>query len=177
MNPFNLMVKGMSLVFDAYADGLKIMAHQVNFLVKDPSGRDPQIDQKADKSPADSEGPQKPEKEHEQPSGDTRKTKPSLAPPTKETKKASPEDTTGSSKPASQLARKETSKPKATSKSRPETDTGKVYRIISRSPKGVTVDDLSKESGFDRQKIYGIVSRLKKQDKIKSPQKGFYKKT
>lgn len=176
MNPFNLALKGMSLVLNAYANGLKIMAHQVNFLVKDPSGKEPQTDNKTETSPADSKASPKSEKEPVQPAGDTRKTPPSRPTPTREKKKETHAVTTGSSKPASKSALKETSKPKATSKPGPKTDTGKIYRIISRSPNGVTVDSLSKESGFDRQKIYGIVSRLKKQDLIKSPQKGFYKK-
>ncbi len=65
-------------------------------------------------------------------------------------------------------------KAKSKKKTRANTDTGKIYQLIADSDQGIDVGKLSEETGFDRQKIYGIISNLKKQDKIKNVKKGVY---
>ena len=51
-----------------------------------------------------------------------------------------------------------------------------VLNIIEKSRKGVDVASLQKETGFTTKKIHNIVYKLKKQGKIISERKGFYKK-
>jgi len=51
-----------------------------------------------------------------------------------------------------------------------------VLNIIEKSKKGVDTATLQKETGFTTKKIHNIVYKLKKQGKIISERKGFYKK-
>jgi len=51
-----------------------------------------------------------------------------------------------------------------------------VLNIIEKSKKGVDTASIQKETGFTTKKIHNIVYKLKKQGKITSEQKGFYKK-
>ena len=51
-----------------------------------------------------------------------------------------------------------------------------VLNIIEKSKKGVDTASIQKETGFTTKKIHNIVYKLKKQGKIISEQKGFYKK-
>jgi hypothetical protein len=51
-----------------------------------------------------------------------------------------------------------------------------VLNIISKSKEGVDTASLQKETGFTTKKIHNIVYKLKKQGKITSERKGFYKK-
>ena len=51
-----------------------------------------------------------------------------------------------------------------------------ILNIIDKSKKGVDVASLQKETGFTTKKIHNIVYKLKKQGKIISERKGFYKK-
>ena len=50
------------------------------------------------------------------------------------------------------------------------------FAVIKRSKKGVSVAELMKKTEFDLKKIYNIIYKLKKQGKIKSVEKGVYKK-
>ena len=52
-----------------------------------------------------------------------------------------------------------------------------VLNIIQKSKKGVDTASIQKETGFTTKKIHNIVYKLKKQGKIISESKGFYKKT
>jgi hypothetical protein len=54
--------------------------------------------------------------------------------------------------------------------------TGTVLEIIKRSRKTVDTAALKKKTGFKDTNIRAIVSRLKKQGKIKSERKGIYQK-
>ena len=183
MNPFDLVLKGISQAIVSYADGLNIIANQIDSFVKNQSEGTIEHEKKADQPPPaklkkiDTPLPE-PEKKRVQPAGDMKTAKSSSPAPAQETKKSSRPVSEPPTKPTSpsKMGLKEKSKPRAASKSGPKTDTDKVYQIISQSSKGVGVDTISKETGFDRTKIYGIVARLKKQDKIKSPQMGLYKK-
>jgi len=49
-----------------------------------------------------------------------------------------------------------------------------VLATVSRSRKGVSAADVMKRTGFGKQKVYGIVSRLKKQGKIEAAGRGKY---
>jgi len=53
---------------------------------------------------------------------------------------------------------------------------GTVLGIIEKSKEGVDADTIKKETGFTSKKIHNIVYKLKKQGKITSERKGFYKK-
>ena len=57
---------------------------------------------------------------------------------------------------------------------RPDSDIGKVYQAISESDGGINVETLTEATGFDRKKIYGIVNRLKNQDRIQKVKQGVY---
>jgi predicted Rossmann fold nucleotide-binding protein DprA/Smf involved in DNA uptake len=48
--------------------------------------------------------------------------------------------------------------------------------IIEKSKEGVDAASLQKETGFTTKKIHNIAYNLKKQGKIISERKGFYKK-
>ncbi|WP_028580488.1 SWIM zinc finger family protein [Desulfogranum japonicum] len=61
-------------------------------------------------------------------------------------------------------------------KTRPETATAHVAEIITASTKGVTMGELVEQTGYDKSKLYAIVHRLKKQEKILSVSHGVYKK-
>jgi predicted Rossmann fold nucleotide-binding protein DprA/Smf involved in DNA uptake len=50
------------------------------------------------------------------------------------------------------------------------------FGVIKRSKKGVGVAELMKKTQFDQKKTYNIIYKLKKQGKIKSIEKGVYKK-
>jgi len=51
----------------------------------------------------------------------------------------------------------------------------RVESIIQKSRKGVTMETLMKKTGFDERKIYGIVYRLRKKERIIMPEIGIYK--
>jgi predicted Rossmann fold nucleotide-binding protein DprA/Smf involved in DNA uptake len=52
--------------------------------------------------------------------------------------------------------------------------TAVLYEIISSAGKPITMDELQKETGFDKKKLSNILQRLKKQDKVKNVKKGVY---
>jgi len=51
-----------------------------------------------------------------------------------------------------------------------------VLKVINRAKKGVNTANLMKKTGFDNKKVANIIFKLKKQGKIKNPEKGFYVK-
>jgi uncharacterized Zn finger protein len=57
-----------------------------------------------------------------------------------------------------------------------KTDIEIVESIIRRSLKGTEISNIIKKTGFDNRKIYSIIARLKKLGKIKSIDRGVYKK-
>ena len=59
---------------------------------------------------------------------------------------------------------------------KPDTAIGSVYHIVARSKKGATTATIKQKTGFDDKKIHNIIYKLKKQGRIKSPQKGVYVK-
>jgi uncharacterized Zn finger protein len=64
----------------------------------------------------------------------------------------------------------------ASTKVKTKTDIEIVEGIIRRSLKGADVSTIMKKTGFDNRKIYSIIARLKKLGKIKSVDRGVYKK-
>jgi hypothetical protein len=52
--------------------------------------------------------------------------------------------------------------------------TAVVFEAISGSGKSITLDELQKNTGFDKKKLSNILQRLKKQNKVKSVGKGVY---
>jgi len=77
-------------------------------------------------------------------------------------------------KPAPKKAapkKKAKSKPKAAPKG---TATERVLGLISKSPEGISTDDLIKRTGLERKTVYGVLNKAKKQKKIKSPKRGTY---
>lgn len=85
-------------------------------------------------------------------------------------------------KPAKTKAVKKTSikkvavKKTAPKKAAPATAADTVLTIINRSKKGVNSENLVKKTGYNQKKISNLVYKLRKQGKIKSPEKGIYVK-
>ena len=67
---------------------------------------------------------------------------------------------------------------KATKKKevKPATDGDKVLAIIGRSKKGASTAAIMQKTGYNQKKIANIIYRLRKQQKIKSVEKGVYTK-
>jgi hypothetical protein len=67
---------------------------------------------------------------------------------------------------------------KATKKkdAKPATDTDKVLGIIGRSKNGASTAAIMQKTDFSQKKIANIIYRLRKQQKIKSVEKGVYTK-
>ncbi|MGD8294349.1 MAG: hypothetical protein PVF37_21735 [Desulfobacterales bacterium] len=80
--------------------------------------------------------------------------------------------TTVKMKTAGKPARK-TAKKKAAG---PATDTDRVFTIIGRYKKGASTAVIMQKTGFSQKKIANIIYRLRKQQKIKSVDKGVYLK-
>ena len=70
----------------------------------------------------------------------------------------------------------EPKKAKETKKEKEMTAGDTVLNIIEKSREGVDTASLQKETGFTTKKIHNIAYNLKKQGKIISERKGFYKK-
>ena len=63
------------------------------------------------------------------------------------------------------------------SREKPEMNaTAVVYEKVSSSKGSISMDELSKETGFEKRKLNNILYRLKKQGKITSVSKGVYAK-
>jgi len=56
------------------------------------------------------------------------------------------------------------------------TATDTVLTIVRRSKKGVSVDTIAQKTGYNKGKIYNILSTLKKLGKIKAVSRGVYTK-
>ncbi len=67
-------------------------------------------------------------------------------------------------------------KEKETKKEKEMTAGDTVLNIIEKSSKGVDTASIQKETGFTTKKIHNLVYKLRKQGKIISERKGFYKK-
>jgi len=67
-------------------------------------------------------------------------------------------------------------KEKKTKKAKEMTAGDTVLNIIEKSKEGVDTAAIREETGFTTKKIHNIVYKLRKQGKIISEQKGFYKK-
>lgn len=72
---------------------------------------------------------------------------------------------------AKKIAVKKTAKKPST-----KTATDQILGLIGRSKRGVDTAALKKKTGFNDKKIWNIINRLKKLEKIKSERKGVYSK-
>ena len=61
-------------------------------------------------------------------------------------------------------------------KEKSATDADKVLEIIGRSKTGASTAAIMQETGYNQKKIANIIYRLRKQQKIKSVEKGVYTK-
>ena len=73
-------------------------------------------------------------------------------------------------------AAKKTEKKKAAAKGAKITAIDTVYGYISRARNGIDVESLVKKTGFDNKKVHNVIYKLKKQNKIKSVDRGRYQK-
>ena len=79
-------------------------------------------------------------------------------------------------------AKKAAPKKKAPAKKAPAKKAAKVtaadavLKVINRAKKGVNTAAIMKKTGFDNKKVANIIFKLKKQGKIKNPEKGLYVK-
>ncbi len=73
-------------------------------------------------------------------------------------------------------AKKAAPKKVAVKKAKPATAVDTVLAIIKRYKKGVGTAALMEKTGYNQKKISNLVSKLRKQGKIKSPEKGIYVK-
>lgn len=88
-------------------------------------------------------------------------------------------DETPKRKAKAKPARKAPAKPKkkpVAKKEKPTTAAETVLSIINKSKKGVDTATLIKKTGYNQKKIANLVYKLRKQDKIKSEEKGVYLK-
>lgn len=80
-------------------------------------------------------------------------------------------------KPAKAKAPKKVpAKKAAVKKTAPVTTSDTVLEIITGSEEGVSTESLMKKTGYNQKKIANLVYKLRKQGKIKSPEKGIYVK-
>ena len=79
---------------------------------------------------------------------------------------------------AAKAAKVKTAKKTAVKKEKGKTAPETVLAIINRSKskKGVAIGTLKEKTGFQGQKLYNVLSLLKKQGKVKNPSKGVYVK-
>ncbi len=73
-------------------------------------------------------------------------------------------------------AAKKTEKKKPTAKGAKATAIDTVYGYIARARNGIDVESLVKKTGFDNKKVHNVIYKLKKQNKIKSVDRGRYQK-
>lgn len=84
----------------------------------------------------------------------------------------------GSKSAAKRQTRKTTAaggRRKYSRRSRRISNTDLVYQTILEAENGIDLEELCIVTGLDKQKLHGIVYRLKNQEKISTPQKGYYK--
>ncbi len=121
--------------------------------------------------------------------GKAAKAKPKIAKKAKPAKKAAPKAKKTAVKkapakkaPAKNAAAKKAPAKKAAAKKAPAkkaakvTAADRVLKVINRTKKGVDTSGLMKKTGFDNKKVANIIFKLKKQGKIKNPEKGLYVK-
>lgn len=78
--------------------------------------------------------------------------------------------------PAAKKAVKEKVAAKA-SKAKPMTAIEKIYGFVARAKNGIDVETLMKKTGYNSKKVYNVLYKLKKQNKIKSLGRGKYAKS
>ena len=96
----------------------------------------------------------------------------------KKAKAAAPKTAAKKAKSAApkKAAKKADAKKSAAKKSAKVTAIETVYGYIARARNGIDVESLVKKTGFDNKKVHNIIYKLKKQNKIKSVDRGRYEK-
>lgn len=64
-----------------------------------------------------------------------------------------------------------------TPKAKPVTAIEKIYGFVARAKNGTDVETLMKKTGYNNKKVYNVLYKLKKQEKIKSLGRGKYVKS
>ena len=54
------------------------------------------------------------------------------------------------------------------------TATDRVLALIKKNPEGISSDAIIKQTGLQKKTVYGIVTKAKKEKKVKSPKRGIY---
>ena len=54
------------------------------------------------------------------------------------------------------------------------TATDRVLALIKKSPEGISSEAIIKQTGLQKKTVYGIVTKAKKEKKLKSPKRGMY---
>jgi hypothetical protein len=97
-------------------------------------------------------------------------------------KKTTAKKTAAKKAPAKKAVAKKKGAKKAPAKKTPAKKAAKVtaadavLKVVNRAKKGVNTATLMKKTGFDNKKVANIIFKLKKQGKIKNPEKGLYVK-
>jgi len=92
-------------------------------------------------------------------------------------KKTTAKKTAAKKAPAKKaVAKKKVAKKAPAKKAAKVTAADAVLKVINRAKKGVNTANLMKKTGFDNKKVANIIFKLKKQGKIKNPEKGLYVK-
>ncbi|MCG6912269.1 MAG: hypothetical protein LJE94_19425 [Deltaproteobacteria bacterium] len=87
-------------------------------------------------------------------------------------KKTAAKKTAAKKAPAKKAAAKKAPAKKAAKVTAADT----VLNIINRTTKGIDTAGIMKKTGFNNKKVANIIFKLKKQEKIKNPEKGLYVK-
>lgn len=143
-------MKEVKSLLKLVSDGLKTLAQGVEAVAEkvDDASKAKSPPKAADKKPAA-----------------PAKKAPTAAKPTAPAKK---KKTAPAAKPAAQAAPKKAAKP--------DSATVTVLNIISSTKKGADTAQIKSKTGYDQKKVANIVYKLKKQNKIKSIDKGVYVK-
>ena len=92
-------------------------------------------------------------------------------------KKAPAKKAAAKKAPAKKTAAKKAAAKKAPAKKAAKvTAADTVLNIINRTTKGIDTAGIMKKTGFNNKKVANIIFKLKKQEKIKNPEKGLYVK-
>lgn len=78
----------------------------------------------------------------------------------------------------SELTAKTPRKPrtKGAGKVRKGSATDKVLSLIEKNPEGISTEEIIEKTGLEKRSAYGVLTRAKKEGKIKSPKRGVYVK-
>ena len=85
-------------------------------------------------------------------------------------------ETQAHTKPKTKPAEETVPTPQSETEPKPSTAIEDVFQIISKAKNGVTVKELTDQTGFDAKKVHNAIFKLKKQKRIRSIKRGVYVK-